>query len=495
MAGLEVFDDGSGPALYVGGFFASAGGVTASNVAKWNGNTWSALGLGLTATPSGTASVSSFAVFDDGTGPALYVGGLFSQAGATSVSNLARWDGTTWSDVGGGVSVSVYAAWVSAMAVFDDGSGPALFVGGLFSSAGGVLAQNVAKWGGISWTSLGSGLSPSPSSTPQSPGAFAMAVFDDGTGPALHIGGRFALAGTVPVSNLARWDGSTWSDVGGGVGSYTQPATVSSFTVFDDGQGPALFVGGSFLNAGGLLSVGSIARWDGSSWSSPGGGIGISSYPGVIGDIAVFDDSTTPALYATGRFTTAGGLPASSIARWDGSSWTALGQGLTNPNPAGGNALEVFNDGSGPGLYAGGWFGNAGATAVGNVARWSCGSTISVSLTQPGGPGPGSPVFLANTNLTPGHAYYNIFSFDLCPGGVGTGLFGGLCVTSPANLQFVLDQLLAPLGTSPIHFTASSSYVTAGPFTLPPLTVEAITIDFTGGALGPISQVATIAVQ
>ncbi len=33
------------------------------------------------------------------------------------------------------------------------------------------------------------------------------------------------------------------------------------------------------------------------------------------------------------------------------------------------------------------------------------------------------------------------------------------------------------------------------PFALPPLTVEAITFDFTGGVLGPISQVATSSVQ
>ncbi len=81
------------------------------------------------------------------------------------------------------------------------------------------------------------------------------------------------------------------------------------------------------------------------------------------------------------------------------------------------------------------------------------------------------------------------------PRRIKTGPFGGLCVSTPANFQFVVDQLYAPLGTSPIHFTAASSYMTAGPFALPPLTVEAITFDFTGGVLGPISQVATIAIQ
>ena len=46
--------------------------------------------------------VFSLTVFDDGTGPALYAGGRFSEAGGVSVNSLARWDGEEWSDVGGG---------------------------------------------------------------------------------------------------------------------------------------------------------------------------------------------------------------------------------------------------------------------------------------------------------------------------------------------------------------------------------------------------------
>ncbi len=134
----------------------------------------------------------------------------------------------------------------------------------------------------------------------------------------------------------------------------------------------------------------------------------------------------------------------------------------------------------------------AGGVSASNIAKVSCGSTISLSATQIA---PGAPVYVNNANLIPSHDYYNIFSFDLCPGGARTGPFGGLCMSSPANLQFVMDQLMVPLGTSPIQFIASSSYMTAGPFALPPLNVEAITFDFTGGVLGPISQVATITVQ
>src|SRR4051794_40927408 len=33
---LSVFDDGTGPALYAGGVFEQAGGLTTNNIAKWN---------------------------------------------------------------------------------------------------------------------------------------------------------------------------------------------------------------------------------------------------------------------------------------------------------------------------------------------------------------------------------------------------------------------------------------------------------------------------
>ena len=133
---------------------------------------------------------------------------------------------------------------------------------------------------------------------------------------------------------------------------------------------------------------------------------------------------------------------------------------------------------------------------VNYIAKWSCGSTISLSATQPGGAG--SAVYLSNANLTPGNEYYNLFSLDLCLSGPGSGWIGGLCITTPANLQFIQAQLSRPIGMSPLplfHFSASSSYMTWGQMLLPPVTLDAICFDFTGGVLGPISPVTRITVQ
>src|SRR5688572_12890482 len=179
------FDDGSGSAVFVGGDFSSVGGrsgrpfVSANNVARWDGSDWSPLGNGLDGPEPAAVWVHALEVFDDGSGPALYAGGNFTRSGSTTVNRIASWNGSTWSPLGSGMD-GEDQCYVEALAVFDDGSGPALHAGGRFSSAGGVPARNIARWDGASWTPLGSGTSAR---------VFALAVLDDGSGPALYAGG------------------------------------------------------------------------------------------------------------------------------------------------------------------------------------------------------------------------------------------------------------------------------------------------------------------
>ena len=60
-------------------------------------------------------NVNALAVFDDGSGPALYAAGRFRFAGATRVDRIARWNGTSWSALSaGGIDGEVFALCVSA---------------------------------------------------------------------------------------------------------------------------------------------------------------------------------------------------------------------------------------------------------------------------------------------------------------------------------------------------------------------------------------------
>ncbi|MEI7634167.1 MAG: hypothetical protein WCK47_07785, partial [bacterium] len=113
-----------------------------------------------------------------------------------------------------------------------------------------------------------------------------------------------------------------------------------------------LYAGGWFDTAGGV-TVNYIARWDGSSWSALGSGMNSS-----VLALAVSGSD----LYAGGNFSTAGGVSANRVAKWDGSSWSALGGGMDNAV----SALAV----SGSDLYAGGNFTRAGEVTVNRIAKW-----------------------------------------------------------------------------------------------------------------------------
>src|SRR5262245_13942510 len=81
--------DGAGD-LYIGGDFTVVGDVVAHGVAKWNGSKWSALGpeLGVPSQFQIGPRVSAMAV----SGRDLYVAGRFTTAGGLAATNIAKWN-------------------------------------------------------------------------------------------------------------------------------------------------------------------------------------------------------------------------------------------------------------------------------------------------------------------------------------------------------------------------------------------------------------------
>lgn len=167
----------------------------------------------------------------------------------------------------------------------------------------------------------------------------AMTSFDDGAGPRMALAGRFEQVGDVRARNVATWDGSNWSALGAGL-----DAQVRALASYDDGAGERLYAAGDFLNSG-AAPMSRIARWDGVSWQPLDVGLNANAFA-----LATFDDGNGEALYVAGEFTSAGGVPCQRIARWNG-VWSAVG----NPGSGAMRALEVYDLGSGPRLFAAGF--------------------------------------------------------------------------------------------------------------------------------------------
>ena len=296
------FDDGSGDALYVGGDFSEAFGVSAEKIGRWDGSTFSPVGTGM------DDEVNILAVHDDGTGPALYAGGSFVVADGAAALGVARWDGTSWSQVGAGLNDEVHDLFV-----YDDGAGPKLYAAGAFTQSGTQPAEYVARWDGVLWQSVGlsSGLGV----------CYDLEVHTDDTGPKLHVGfggGVRRLIANIWVPTI-------------------NSLPVRTIKSFDDGNGLALYAGGLLI-----APTSGIVRLKAGVLEGVGGGAN-----GVVESIEVHDDGTGPDLYICGGFSmSGGGSSIANVARWDGTNLVPLGAGVAGPGSTA-QAIGTFDDGSG----------------------------------------------------------------------------------------------------------------------------------------------------
>ena len=332
--------------LVASGSFTSINDVSASRIAAWDGAAWSPLGTGLQDAEG--YAVASF-------GGDLYAAGYFNSAGnVPGTAKLARWDGSAWNSVGAQLESFTNQLW--DLETWDGGTGEALYVAGNYTNIGGVSdASFIAKWDGSSYAALGA---PIAGNVPLI--VFAIETWDDGTGEALYVGGRFTSIDGVSASRIAKWDGSRWTALGSGLTGPGVTPSVMAMAAFDDGTGEALYVAGQTFDTAGGVSVSRIARWDGSSWSPVGDGFD----DGIVWGLTVFDDGNGPALYASGTFTSSGGVPMTGLARWDGTSWENVGDTDDDTYRS-----LVHDDGSGPALHVAGRYTTIGGVAAGGIAR------------------------------------------------------------------------------------------------------------------------------
>ena len=238
-----------------------------------------------------------------------------------------------------------------------------LYVVGQFTTAGGVSVNNIAKWDGSSWSNVGGGTN-----------GYLLSIYIDPSDN-IYVGGQFSRCDptgvNLAVRNIAKWDGSAWSDVGGGTNG-------SVFSINKNNNGDIL-VGGSFTSVGiggTLLSTVNISSWNGSSWFNYAGGIGINFAGDLIRKIIVLQNK----IYVCGRFTSTNTVPAiitNNIAMWDG-SWNALGLGLN------GDTYTMVTNGIDK-IYCAGGFSTAGGIPTNSGLAVYNVNTLSWSTLPPNG--------------------------------------------------------------------------------------------------------------
>ena len=184
----------------------------------------------------------------------------------------------------------------------------------------------------------------------------------------LYVGGNFINLFDANGDNITKWNGTAFSSLGYGADAY-----INTVATAPNGD---IYVGGAFQHVGNAatddLDANRIARWDGTTWHALGTGLDDEV------DSIVIDQAGN--VYVSGAFHTANGVACAHIAKWNGNTFEPLGTGVNDV------CYKLQLDGSGL-LYAGGGFTSAGGlTLADRFAIWNGTTWSQPDIDLPGAP-------------------------------------------------------------------------------------------------------------
>lgn len=391
-AAVYAFARGADDELYAGGAFADLGDG-AGGIARWTGTTWTKAAGGVV--NRRFPGVVTDLTLHDGS---LYVTGCFHTVGggddsdgAVVSQDIARFDGT-WHALDDSTR-GVNSPWVEELACGDEGpdsvwrvskqamisTGDQLLLGGSFPGIDGVQSQAIVGYAGDAWKAQGTpGLGLGGSLEHVAVAADTCEVW--GSGTLSHA------AGVPTTSRVLHLVGDHWQAIRDDI---PRDALCSGFDVSPSGDvalgcmefpldGDAVgrvyhVVGDALVQLGGDQPLIQTLDYgpDGTLWIGGGGETGfVARYDGAafVTVSTVFDAPVTQLeaiganeIVVGGSFLHVGALAASRIARWDGTTWSALGAGLPGlPTALGhfGTTIYASNFDEGNGSYLlGAWDG------------------------------------------------------------------------------------------------------------------------------------------
>lgn len=240
----------------------------------------------------------------------LYVGGGFENINSAPAKYIAKWDGSSWSNVGDG-----FNATVKNLKVINN----VLYAMGFFDNSGVTPVNGLAKWNGTAWVDVYN----LPNVFPNDQSISDIASYKG----AFYVGGLFP---SDSLHSIMKYENGYWGKVNEGIrGGYAE--AIEKMLVYKD----ELYVVGFFTRVAGSAGT-AIQRWNGVEWKGVGGEVNLqyNNYEHIY-DATVYNNE----LWIAGIFVLAGGVPASCIAKWNGSEWCGL-----NGIQEGGSAVTFFQD-------------------------------------------------------------------------------------------------------------------------------------------------------
>jgi hypothetical protein len=311
-------------ALYIAGTFTSASGVAnTAGVARWNGTGWSALGTGLSAGAVVTGLVS--------TPTGLVVVGNFSTAGGQITQDSARWDGSFWHIMNG---FPGGATWPTCLVSH---------AGALYAGHGANASGVVWKWNGATWVPVAG----------NSQLSGTINCLYSHSAKLVAAGQVLTINGVASGEYVADWDGVAWAKLPGPVRNWSMLGS-DILTCVD--YGGSLIFGGLTRATSAQNVLLSLFEWN----EQDGWEIFSKGFSGTVRDIVALNGS----VHVSGAFVFAGGKACNGVARFDGLEFHRLGNGLISNTNLNSSVRELC-------VWQGSLYAVLGSDSSQYLARWT----------------------------------------------------------------------------------------------------------------------------
>lgn len=185
--------------VYAGGKFLDELGQTVEGVGVRQNGQWIQVGHLPPSISGGYHQIFDIIEYNS---QLVVTGNINTQAG----DDVFVLEGNDWVPLGGGLLG--WNSYGKRLAVYQEN----LYLGGGLSVNEGDVGMGIIRWDGDQWHPLGSGLQIQPGNNGPYGGVEDMTVYNG----ELFVAGGFRYAGGIPA-RIARWDGSQWCSVGGGI--------------------------------------------------------------------------------------------------------------------------------------------------------------------------------------------------------------------------------------------------------------------------------------